>query len=210
MPETDRRHALTRSFGHASGIVEGVRPDQLAAPTPCPDFLVADLVDHIVGAAWRIVALGRGESPATAEFPPVDLAAAPDQLRLAGDEAEAAWSDDARLTTTVTMPWGETCTGATLVDMYLAELAAHAWDLAAATDQLDRLDPGLASDALASARAMLKPEYRDLMGNGNPYGVELEAPAGASDWERLAAFMGRQPRRSRTSPAVTSASDGFV
>ena len=39
------------------------------------------------------------------------------------------------------MPWGEEYTGATLVDMYLAELAAHAWDLASATGQLDKLDP---------------------------------------------------------------------
>ena len=39
------------------------------------------------------------------------------------------------------MPWGEEYTGAPLVDMYLAELAAHAWDLARATGQLDRLDP---------------------------------------------------------------------
>ena len=30
------------------------------------------------------------------------------------------------------MPWGEEYTGAALVDMYLAELAAHAWDLARA------------------------------------------------------------------------------
>ena len=37
------------------------------------------------------------------------------------------------------MPWGEEYTGATLVDMYLAELAAHTWDLAQATEQLDRL-----------------------------------------------------------------------
>ena len=39
------------------------------------------------------------------------------------------------------MPWGEEYTGATLVDMYLAELAAHTWDLAQATEQLDRLGP---------------------------------------------------------------------
>ena len=35
------------------------------------------------------------------------------------------------------MPWGEEYTGATLVDMYLAELAAHAWDLARATGQIE-------------------------------------------------------------------------
>ena len=34
-----------------------------------------------------------------------------------------------------TMPWGEEYTGASLVDMYLAELAAHVRDLATATDR---------------------------------------------------------------------------
>ncbi|GAC1595845.1 MAG: hypothetical protein NVS3B21_19250 [Acidimicrobiales bacterium] len=37
--------------------------------------------------------------------------------------------------------WGEEHTEATLVDMYLAEMAVHAWDLARATEQLVRLDP---------------------------------------------------------------------
>lgn len=92
------------------------------------------------------------------------------------------------------MPWGETCTGATLVDMYLAELATHTWDLAIATGQLGRLDADLATAALEAARAMLKAEYRDLMGEGSPFGSEVEAPADATAWERLAAFTGRQPR----------------
>ena len=41
---------------------------------------------------------------------------------------------------------------------------------------------------------MLKPEWRNLMTEGSPFGSEVEAPAGATDWERLAAFTGRQPR----------------
>ncbi|HET6795380.1 MAG TPA: hypothetical protein VFH45_13105 [Acidimicrobiales bacterium] len=92
------------------------------------------------------------------------------------------------------MPWGETYTGATLVDMYLGELTAHAWDLAFATGQLGRLEPSLAGPALEGARQMLKPEYRDMMGKGNPFGAEATPPADASDWERFAAFMGRPPR----------------
>ena len=194
MAKDDRRQEFTRSYMHAADIVSGVRPDQLNDPTPCPDFDVAGLVDHIVGAGWRAAAMGRGVSPAGDEFPHIDLADAPDQLRQAGNEAEAAWSDDARLDATVTMPWGETYDGSTLVNMYLAELAAHSWDLASATGQLDRLDPDVAPGALAGAKAMLKPEYRDIMGKGNPFGAEVEAPAGASDWERFAAFMGRDPR----------------
>ena len=74
---------------------------------------------------------------------------------------------DSRLSSTFTMPWGEEYAGATVVDMYVAELAAHAWDLARATGQLDRLDHMLAVPALDGARAMIKPEYRDMVAPGS-------------------------------------------
>lgn len=194
MAGTDHRADLVRSYEHAADVVSGVRSDQLQGPTPCPEFDVAALIDHLVGAGWRAAGLGHGRQPTGEEFPHIELADAPDQLRRAGKEAQLGWSDDARLAATVTMPWGEVYTGSTLVNMYLAELAAHSWDLAVATGQSGRLDPTLAAPALEAARAMLKPEYRDLMGTGNPFGAEVAAPADASDWERFAAFMGRQPR----------------
>jgi hypothetical protein len=75
-------------------------------------------------------------------------------------------------------------------------LAAHAWDLALATGQLDRLDPSLALSALDGARAMIKPEYRDMVATGSPFGAEVPSPPDADDWECLAAFMGRDPRAS--------------
>ncbi|MGH9105182.1 MAG: TIGR03086 family metal-binding protein [Acidimicrobiales bacterium] len=194
VPNADHRAALVSSFANAAGIAAGVRSDQLSGPTPCPGYDVSVLVDHMVGAGWRAVALGKGESPGNAKSPHVELADVPGRLRRAGKEAEDAWSDDARLTATVTMPWGETYPGATTVDMYLTEMATHAWDLAAATGQLERLSPELAPVALEAARAMLKPEHRDAMGPGNPFAAEVPAPAGATAWERLAAFMGRPPR----------------
>jgi uncharacterized protein (TIGR03086 family) len=92
------------------------------------------------------------------------------------------------------MPWGEEHTGATLVDMYLAELAAHAWDLARATGQLTRLDPMLAVPALHGARATIKPQYRDMVGPGSPFGAEVQPTPDADDWERFIAFMGRDPK----------------
>lgn len=84
--------------------------------------------------------------------------------------------------------------GATLVDMYLAELAAHAWDLARATGQIDKLDPSLALPALEGARAMIKPQYRNMVEPGAPFGPEIYPAPGADDRERLTAFMGRDPR----------------
>ena len=188
---SDRRQSLVAAYAHAAQVASVVRADQLAGPTPCPEYDVAVLVDHLVGAGWRAVSLGRGETPGGEEFPHVELADAPGQLSQAGADAADAWSDG-RLSATTTMPWGETYTGATLVDMYLTELVAHSWDLAVATGQPVTCDEALASDALAGARAMLRPEYRDMMGQGSPFGAELAAGEDATTLERFVAFMGRR------------------
>jgi hypothetical protein len=65
--------------------------------------------------------------------------------------------------------------------LYLAELAVHAWDLARATGQLDRLDPSLALPALDGARALIKPQYRNVLEPGAPFGAEVPSPPGADD-----------------------------
>ncbi len=193
MPNTDRRPALYASYEHAAQIVSNVSADELDSPTPCPAYTVSDLVDHLLGAAARAASLGRGEPQTSDAFPHVQLADAAPLLLQSGNEAAAAWSDDERLAASVAMPWGETYTGAVLVDMYLAELTAHTWDLAFATAQLERLDPALAGPALDGARTMMKPEYRNAMGEGNPFASEVPAPDDATPWEYLAAFMGRDP-----------------
>jgi len=43
---------------------------------------------------------------------------------------------------------------------------------------------------------MIKPEYRDRVAPGSPFGAEVPPPPGATAWERLAAFTGRDPRAS--------------
>lgn len=194
MPQPDRRPALSASFSNAARIVQAVRPDQLERPTPCPDFDLQKLLDHLVGAARQVAALGRGDGSAGSAFPHVVLAEAPGELVRAGEESAEAWSDDARLAAEVPMPWGESYLGSMVVDMYLSEIAAHTWDLACSAGQLDALDRTLGSDVLAAARSMLRPEFRNAMGPGNPFGDEVEPPPDADDWERFAAFMGRQPR----------------
>jgi uncharacterized protein (TIGR03086 family) len=195
MANADRRPSLFQAYEHAADVVGGVKPDQLEDPTSCPQFDVAALIDHLVGAGHRATAMGQG-APLPDEFPHVELADAPGELRAAGRAARVAWSEPARLEATIELPWGEVYSGATVVDMYLAELATHTWDLAAASGQLARLDADLAGPALEGARAMLKPEYRDLLEVGSPYGQERPAPDDATGWERLVAFMGRQPRPS--------------
>jgi uncharacterized protein (TIGR03083 family) len=177
MVSHDRRSELLDSYENAAVIVSGIGAGDLGRPTPCRKYDVAGLVDHIVESGYRAAALGRGH-----------------QLRHAAEEAAQAWDDDSRLSSKFTMPWGEEFTGAFLVDMYLAELAAHTWDLARATGQIAELDSSLAVTALEGARATIKPEYRDMVEPGTPFGEEVPPPPGADEWERFAAFMGRDPR----------------
>jgi uncharacterized protein (TIGR03086 family) len=194
MADTDRRKALQDSYENAAVIVSGILADQLGLPTPCPKYDVARLIDHLVEAAYRAAALGRGQAPPPGdESPHVELSEAPGRLRMAAQQAAAAWSDDATLSSRHTMPWGEEYTGASLVDMYTHELATHAWDLAKATGQIDKLDPSLALPALEGARVMIQPQYRDMVEPGVPFGAEVHPPPGADDWQRLAAFSGRDP-----------------
>lgn len=154
---------------------------------------VAGLLDHLVFAARRAAGLGRGQVPAM-EFPAphVELAEVPGALREAGAEAEAAWADDVSLERTVTMPWGEAYPGSTLVGIYLVELATHSWDVAFATGTTGVLDDDLGATTLVTAEVHIRPDYRST---GGAFGPEVPAPAGAGVWERLAAFMGRQPGR---------------
>ena len=145
MADLDRRSTLLASYENAAVIVSAIDFERLGDPTPCPRYDVARLIDHLVEAGHRAAALGRGQAPPPGdESPRVELSEAPAQLRRAAMEAAEAWADEAALSSRFTMPWGDEYSGAILVDMYLAELAAHAWDLARATGQLDKLDPSLA------------------------------------------------------------------
>jgi uncharacterized protein (TIGR03086 family) len=197
MAEPDRREAFLAAYENAATITSGVSAEQLSHSTPCDKYDVARLLDHLVEASRRAAALGRGQTPPAGDSAPhVDLSDAPAQLRRAAGEASRSWADDERLSSTLSMPWGEVFTGTFLVDMYLVELATHAWDLARATDQLERLNPALALPALEAAMTSIKPEYRDMVEPGAPFGADLPSPPGADNWERLAAFMGRDPRAS--------------
>jgi uncharacterized protein (TIGR03086 family) len=145
-------------------IVSGIDAGELGHPTPCPGYDVAGLIDHLVEAGRRAAALGRGQAPPPGdESPHVELSDAPGQLRNAAQEAARAWGDTTSLSLRHAMPWGEQYKGAALVDMYLAELAAHAWDLARATRRrlpdhpicrLHRAPPSSANPVASTTGAM--------------------------------------------------------
>ena len=62
MTDADRRGALLDSYENAAVIVSGIDAGELGQPTPCPEYDVAGLIDHLVEAGHRAAALGRGQA----------------------------------------------------------------------------------------------------------------------------------------------------
>ena len=67
---TARVEALTQACSSTGSILENVTPEQLALPTPCRDWPVHELINHIVGATRFFADLAEwGSSPEGQEWP---------------------------------------------------------------------------------------------------------------------------------------------
>jgi uncharacterized protein (TIGR03086 family) len=71
------------------------------------------------------------------------------------------------------------------------DIFTHAWDLAKATGQSTDLNPELAAALLPQVEASIPDMFRGAEGSGMPFGAKQEAPAGATNADKIAAFLGR-------------------
>lgn len=180
---TTRYEQALNAFGN---LLANVQTEQLSAPTPCPEWDVRALVDHL---AWmnEFVAFGAPQDHDPDREPTVDdlrqrFEASADGLRatlLAPGAAEKTFQ----------MPWGDV-TGQQLMTLSLLEHVIHGWDLAHSTGQTVSLDPELYSVALDLAQVAMGHVTR---GPGHNLGHEVQVAADAPPSDRLAAFYGRQP-----------------
>jgi uncharacterized protein (TIGR03086 family) len=166
-------------------LVAGVRDDQLAQPTPCPDWTVADLLTHVVQFTAVFIANGRRE---TAQ-PPDHLlddwrGALPRHLA----ELAEVWREESAWHGRVSAGGVEMDASANAV-VAIEELTTHGWDLARATGQhlevedaqLDQVDRffDIFAPQLASGRG--------------PFGPPVDVPEASTRLERTIARTGRDP-----------------
>ena len=52
-----------RATARAAAVMAAVEPDQLDGPTPCTDWDVQQLIDHMVGSTDYLLAALAGEAP---------------------------------------------------------------------------------------------------------------------------------------------------
>lgn len=170
--------------------VATVGDDQWHLPTPCSEWDVRALVNHLVAEDLWFAALMAGQS----------LAAVGDRFDgdLLGEDPHGAWqrardgalatmAEPGALERTVELSRGPTPASEYVWEI-LVDHTIHGWDLARATEGDTELDPLL----VEAVSGWLEPRRAMLAGTGM-FASPVAAGEGASPQARLLAALGRQP-----------------
>jgi uncharacterized protein (TIGR03086 family) len=175
---------LGRAFDVVAGLIGNIQADQWSAPTPCTEWTVRQVVNHLTGMNRVFAVLLAGQPPPRPSADHVEA----DPVRAYRDSAAAllaAFGRPGVLDRAYRGPLG-TATGAERLQIRLYDLLAHGWDLAQATGQPANLPDDLAEQSLAFARTQLAEQARP-----GRFGPAQTAAEHASAIEQLVAFLGR-------------------
>ena len=179
---------FSRSTGRLTERIAGVDPAAWTAPTPCSDWDVRALVNHVTYEQLWAPHLVAGETVA-------DVGDRYDGDVL-GDDPATAWRDalagsvsafaGADLDAIVHLSFADLPCREYLIQM-LTDAEIHGWDLARATGQDEALDPDVTEVVLASVVA-----NEALIRASGVFGDEVEVPDDADDPTKLLALLGRR------------------
>ena len=172
--------------------VAEVRPDQWDAATPCAEWNVRELVNHVVGEQLWSVPLFAGATIAEVgdRFDGDLLGSDPIKTSTeAGEAARAVVTEPGAMERIVHLSFGDT-PAEEYVHQLLADHLIHGWDLAAAIGADTTID----ADGLAECAAWFD-EREDIYRGAGAIGALVEVGPDASDTDRLVARFGRDPGR---------------
>lgn len=182
--------SLRTSLDDTGQLIAGIRTEQWEDPTPCTEWSVRDLVDHLVTgndlAARVLVGDSGRKDTASTDLRPDQRA---DAYRASAQRLLAAFASPGAMDRIVTVPFGRV-PGVVALHLRLVEALVHGWDLARATGQPLRYD----EDAAVRALEFTREKLAEVPSDRSPFGPPLQAPGDASALDRLAACLGRDPR----------------
>ena len=184
-----------------SRVVRGVRDDQLGAPTPCPEYTLGDLLDHVHGLAlaFRMAADKETFEGGGSPGPSGDASRLPDDWRDAIDgrlaELVEAWRDPASWEGSTRIADFEAPAdnvGLTALN----ELVVHGWDVARASGGTITVDESVLQPCAAFAELLAGPQG-DAM-RGTAFGPVVPVAEDAPALDRIVGANGRDPRWTAT------------
>ncbi len=177
--------AFDRASAVATTVLDGVTDEQFGLPTPCPDWTVRSVLNHIVLGQLRAEATIEGRTHPSDK---ADHLGREPRVAFAGSLASvrAQFAVPGLLERVLSTQMGER-PGAVLVAVRTAELLVHSWDIAVATGQDTDLDPELVEWVRAGWIALLGDRPRAIL----PFADPQPVPDEASPADRLAAYLGR-------------------
>jgi len=173
-------------------IVRGITPERMTESTPCEDFDVRGLLNHLVSGNLWVEPLVSGKT--------IDEVGDRYDGDVIGDDPSAAYDASARVAgdafaqpgameVPVAVSYGpvpgEVYAGHRFIDVLI-----HGWDLAMATGQDTTLDPGL----VETCWDIVRPQQELLQGSG-AFGSPVDVAADADSQTRLLAVLGRRADR---------------
>jgi len=159
-------------------VLAGVSPADLTRPSPCAEYTVAEVGEHLARSMVLLGGVGGGSS--TYPGGPLDR-----RITTLAEAALTAWQRRG-LDGTVAVGRSE-YPAALALEIIPLELLVHGWDVADATGQPLDVAPQVAEHVLAAAHELITPERR-----GRAFAEEVHADPNASALDRLVAFTGRR------------------
>lgn len=167
-------------------ILSNVPRDSLSEPTPCSEWDLAALINHLVDAQRLFATLVGATSTQSGDSEAAlgDFVATFDGIAA---DVRAALAAPGFASRTFELPFG-TFTGEQFINLVCIETIVHAWDVARATSRPTDVAPASCAHLHGVATAMMGGSPRDP----NPrFAADKPAPADATEADRLAAYLGR-------------------
>lgn len=182
---TQTSDLLAAAAPRTVAVVRTIADDQLHLPTPCRDYTVRDLLNHLYQVVVNFQELAAKRSVQWAEKPDHLTDDWRDRFEVETRRLVDAWSDPASLKG---VSPGMGMPQAMVGGMVLLDLTVHGWDLAIATGQPYRPAPEVTA-ALHDLVERLGPQARKMGVFADP----VPTAAGLPDLDRLLGLTGRDP-----------------
>ncbi|WP_433324256.1 TIGR03086 family metal-binding protein [Spirillospora sp. CA-294931] len=189
----ETRSLMVPAAEAAARIVRDVPTDRLDAPTPCPDWSVRDVVNHLIYWSARGATAAHKQQPPPGPGEDHDFTAEGDWAELYAVQVRKsaeAWSEAAAWEGQTSLSGAQPGMPAPMIGgMLLGECVLHGWDLAVATGQPAAF-PG---EIVQAAYDQLVPTA-EMGRQYDAFGPEVPVPDTAPLLDRLLGLSGRDPR----------------